>query len=451
MRSCNGYFLDWAVRNAKAASFNDFAPLFVQLGLGRAPADMSEALGIRPTLALSPWALAQAYRVLAAAHPEMLAVMRRNASEGTLAKLKASSALTAFATKTGTVRDSLSRPALGWLVAINDDLVVVKTVKGKQPRDFAAALVKEIRSVAAGQERAEVQTFALLLPWQVEARCAGLGVALGRNLVITPSDFRPLPQLLEQGEAMCLDAPWRIRFPGVPSEGRSYAGVFALSPAPRSDPGSGATAKQARARRGSDIVFATSRARYTAGVLLAEDAKIGGDARVALGRVIAHNAAHSRHPGRPVCDTTHCQVFMGTPAPLPGDDQIFAGAPPGGDWLLFSRGGNEPWQDSRSRAEVEKVLGANATGFVVANGQILYRRTVSTGDSTYDESTAVPCALLRSRLALLSCPERIVSADERVTFSGRGQGHGQGLDVEWAKQSELSAEDILRHAYGGER
>ncbi len=448
LRSCNGYFLDWAANDATAASLHDFAPLLVRLGLGRAPADMSEVLGIRPTLALSPWALAQAYRVLAAAHPELVALMRQNASEGTLAKLKASPALAAFATKTGTVRDSLSRPALGWLVAISDDLVVVKTVKGRQPRDFAAGLAKEIQTVAAGQERAEVQTFALLLPWQVEARCAGLGVARGRSLVITPSAFSPLPQLLEQGEAMCLGAPWSIRFPGVASEGRPYAGVFALLPAPRSDAGSGASAKQARARRGSDIVFTTSRARYTAGVLLAEDAKISGDARVALGRVIAHNVAHSRHPGRPVCDTTHCQVFMGTPAPWAGDDQIFAGVPPGGDWLLFSRGGSEPWEDSRSRPEVENVLGSNATGLVIADGQLLYRRTVAAGDSTYDESAAMPCDLLRSRLKLLSCPERIAFAHERFTFSGRGQGHGQGLDVEWAKRSGLSADEILRRAYG---
>ena len=34
--------------------------------------------------------------------------------------------------------------------------------------------------------------------------------------------------------------------------------------------------------------------------------------RIALGRVIAHNVAHSRHQGRPLCDTTHCQVFKGT-------------------------------------------------------------------------------------------------------------------------------------------
>ncbi|MBI3179672.1 MAG: hypothetical protein HYZ27_08410, partial [Deltaproteobacteria bacterium] len=47
LRSCNGYFLDWAARDTTAASFNDLAPLLVRLGLGRAPADMSEALGIR--------------------------------------------------------------------------------------------------------------------------------------------------------------------------------------------------------------------------------------------------------------------------------------------------------------------------------------------------------------------------------------------------------------------
>ena len=59
-------------------------------------------------------------------------------------------------------------------------------------------------------------------------------------------------------------------------------------------------------------------------MLAAEDATISGEARLALGRVIAHNAREPRHGVRPLCDTTHCQAFLGTAAPRDEDDAIFA-------------------------------------------------------------------------------------------------------------------------------
>jgi len=449
--SCNGYFLDWGARDANAAGFGRFGPLLVRLGLGRLPQDTSEAIGARPTLALSPWALAQAYRALALASPRTIEVMTRNADHGTLSGLPASRALAGIATKTGTVRDPESRPTLGWVVAVTDDLVVVTAVENRAPRTFVGLVAKNIERARAlpGQSAAQVQTFGLLPPAHVQARCSGIGVVLNENLSLVDTSFLPLIGHLEHGPAMCLGAPWQVRFPESDSDGRPYAGVFTLSPLPPpTRTHKDATRKQQRARRGSDMLFSTSVGRYVTGVLTSEDAAIRGEARVALGRVIAHNLAQPRHGERPLCDTTHCQVFQGTGVPALGDQAIFAGLPlPFPGWLHFSRGGEEPWTRSIAANEVDAILGNAPTGIVFASGRIRYRRTVARGSQVYDEPAELPCDALRSRLRLPACPERVETREGNYLFTGRGQGHGVGLDVEWAKKSKLPADQILRHAY----
>jgi hypothetical protein len=293
---------------------------------------------------------------------------------------------------------------------------------------------------------ARVQTFGLLPAAHVEARCSGIGVLLDEELSLLGTGFLPLVGHLEQGPAVCLGQPWQIRFPELKAP-RPYAGLFSLSPvAPPSRTGGDLTRKQARARRGSDFLFATSTARYVSGVLLSEDATIHGEARAALGRVIAHNLTEPRHGDRPLCDTTHCQVFQGTHAATPGDEAIFEALPYSG-WLHFARGGSEPWSRTVAATEVEAVLGDAPTGIRFFDGEVRYRRTVARGATIYDEPAGLPCDLLRSRLRLPACPERVEQRPGNYLFSGRGQGHGVGLDVEWAKQSGLSAEEILRRAY----
>ncbi|OGQ91791.1 MAG: hypothetical protein A2289_10045, partial [Deltaproteobacteria bacterium RIFOXYA12_FULL_58_15] len=449
LRSCNGYFLDWAQGKDGASGFGTYGALLIRLGLERLPEDMSEAIGIRPTLALSPWAVAQAFRVLAAGSPEVIELLKQNAERGTLGTLKASSRLAGVATKTGTVRDSQSRPTLGWIAAVTDDLVVVRTCAGRAPRTFAGEIVKDLQVRSEGQDETRVQTFGLLSKAQIEASCDGVGVVTdGEKLTYLETGFLPLVQHVEVGSSICVGAPWLIRFPTTRESGRPYAGIFRLSPLPPPGPTQeGATKRQQRARRGSEIVFSTSRARYVAGVINSEDASIRGEARVALGAVIAHNAAQPRHGYRPLCDTTHCQVFQGTHPPLAGDDAIFeiSWSPTG--WLHFARGGTDPWRQSVPRILVDEILGANPIGIAIRDGRIHYSRTVVAGGNPHDEVTDIPCDLLRSRLRLPSCPEQVEVGSQEVVFFGRGQGHGVGLDVEWAKQSGLDAKAILEQAY----
>jgi hypothetical protein len=199
-------------------------------------------------------------------------------------------------------------------------------------------------------------------------------------------------------------------------------------------------------------VFRTTRLQYTAGVVVAEDVTLTGEARVALARVVAHNERHadSRHPGRPVCDTTHCQAFLGT-VRVQREDERALKLPPlrWSEWLLFSQGGTEPWRETRPRVQVESLLGAGVTAVRFGEGKVHFLRTQREGGATYDVPQSLPCESLRAALRLPACPRTASFDGASVVFEGRGKGHGEGLDVEAAKASGLDNEKLLERAYAG--
>jgi hypothetical protein len=457
LRSCNGYFLDWEGQGrAPPKAFGPWGPVLAAVGLSSEPLDMADAIGLRSTLRISPWGLAQAYRLLAEARPELMAVLADNAALGTLSELSVSKAFVGVATKTGTVRDAESRPRLGWIVAVDEELIAVVARPGKMPRSFAnevPELLAKVRRKRVGQEAARVQVLGLVASGAVEAQCQGVGFALeGRTPRAVPEGFTKLAPLVSKGAAVCLGSPWRVRFPEAPA-GRDYAGVFSWSPPPlhMPPPGVPSNPHSFKARRGSDFLFRTTRLQYTAGVVSAEDASLTGEPRVALARVVAHNERHpdSRHPGRPLCDTTHCQTFLGTVRVKPEEERALGLPPPRWrKWLPFSQGGQTPWREMRSRTQVEFLLGQGVTGLRFAEGRMLYLRTKREGGAVFDVSESHPCELLRSALKLPACPQTATFMDTRVLFEGRGRGHGEGLDVEAAKASGSSHEQILERAYG---
>jgi hypothetical protein len=170
--------------------------------------------------------------------------------------------------------------------------------------------------------------------------------------------------------------------------------------------------------------------------------------------VVAHDERHadSRHPGRPVCDTTHCQTFLGTVRIQPEDERALQSAPlRWREWLPFSKGGQEPWREPRPRTQVESLLGRGVTSLRFTGGRVHYLHTKREDGAVFDVSESRPCEVLRSALRLPACPQGASFEAVRVTFEGRGQGHGEGLDVDAAKASGLGAERLLEQAYGAAR
>jgi hypothetical protein len=454
-RSCNGYFLDWAAREPEVARLGAYGPLLRALGLAHLPEDGSEAIGLRPTLKLTPLALAQAYRVLAAAQPELLGMLRETPRHGTLAGLPVSPRLEGLALKTGTVRDADARVELGVIVAVDTDVLAVLVRKGRMPRAMAADLVEVLEPFRGQREQVstEVQVLGLLPTDAVEARCAGLAVVVapsGPELATHTSSALSL--LVKSGQALCLGAPWMVSFPRGPQGGRPYAGSFRFDPPPPYRLPDGAppiSERTRRAREGSSFIFTTRLGLYTAGVLAAEDGPIAGEPRVALALTIAHNAQAPRHPHRPVCDTTHCQAFLGTVAPQAAELAALAqaDATPGG-WLPFSQGGDEAWTESRPLPRVARALGGVPSALGFSDGEVHATVESTEGDARYDDHLTLPCETLRNTLQLPACPASAQVTGSEVHFSGRGRGHGLGLDVERAKKSSRDARGILQEAYG---
>jgi hypothetical protein len=461
LRSCNGWFLDWAEREPDVITLGAWGPALLALGLSALPADGAEAIGIRPSLRIPPLGLAHAYRLLAEARPDLLDVLSRNAREGTLAGLPASEALAGVAAKTGTVLDAAAGPRLGLLVAVTQDLVVVEVRAGRPPRSFAADVARTLAQAATpARGAARVQVLGLLPPAEVEGRCAGKGFALpAAGPVAVPEGFAPLLPLADRGPLACAGGPWLVRYPGL-REARPYAGILTHEAPPSAPPDRGAegrpapTPREARARRGSDLVFRTTRLAYAAGVVEAEDAGLRGEARVALARVADRNgsAVGARHPGRPPCDTTHCQAFRGTAPPRPEDRAALQRPLPPGPFLAFARGGEEPWTAERPATAVSAALGQEARDLRFAGGRVSFLAAggdAGQGDGArFEERRSLPCELLRGPLKLPACPSRAVAVGDRVRFEGRGEGHGEGLDLEWARRSGLRAAEILERAYG---
>jgi hypothetical protein len=333
------------------------------------------------------------------------------------------------------------------------DLVRIESAAGRVPPRSAADLVVQVdedrvivndpRAAvppgAAGDPAADVQVFGLVGSDRVSIRCAGRAVRLDREEVEElPSGWQTLRTALGTGTVLCAGGPWEVRVAG--SRSRPYAGIFSFRPLPDRRPEAGTTPREARARRGSEVVFRTTLGAYVAGVLAAEHAGLTGEVAVALARVIAHDARVERHPGRPLCDTTHCQAFLGTAAPTSEVTRALTLPElPARGWLPYFRGGDEPWEVRRSCAEVRAALGDAQR--LQGDG-----RTVEVTRATGVER--VPCERVRAALRLPGCPLDGVFQDETVRLSGRGRGHGLGLDVEWARRSGLTAEELLRRAYG---
>jgi hypothetical protein len=428
-RSCNGYFLDWGRARRSQDPFGAYGPLLARLGLSRAPRSFAEAAGLSGGLLLSPAGLAQAYRVLAELRPDVLQMLLGTPRTGTLAGAEG---LDGIAVKTGTVRDAASTPVLGWLVAVDRDVVVVLAGPGVAPRALTAEAARWLERARRRKElrSAEVQVFARRSsPGDLLLFCPGVGVARGdEGPVLLGREPARLETVTERGPVLCAGGAWKVNVDG--SE-RAYEGSFHRLPLSGPTPPPGAL----RVRRGSEVVFRTTEAAYAAGVVAAEDSSLKGKARETLLRVAAHNVrqAPHRHPGRPLCDTTHCQAFAGTRRPTALDLEALARPLEGTGWRPFSQGGSARWARTVPRERVEAVLARGVTSLHFDKGRVLFAEST---DGLTEEIRSVSCDPVRLALKLPSCPSRATFTPTDVQFEGAGRGHGEGLDVEALKQAE---------------
>jgi hypothetical protein len=279
-----------------------------------------------------------------------------------------------------------------------------------------------------------------------------------------------LSRLSDGTKLRCDRGPVWLKYPrpGGFSE-RSYWGEIELSAPPLALKASAPSVRQARARRGSEVLLVTSERSYIAGVLASEFPSGRAESLKALALVVKFNlknASQFRHRGRPICDTTHCQVF-GTrnrdEGARPGEKysniaQEVAGLNLVGElkdpWLMFSIGGAKSWTKEIPSDEVKEHLKLQQVVHSIQrssgpNDSTRNSIVVTLGPTGQGLRQTFPCEKFRNLLHLPSCPEQASPSEDSAAwiFEGAGEGHGFGMDLVGADRLAAegrSSREILR-------
>jgi hypothetical protein len=507
--SCNGFFLDAEVPSKE--SVKSFASRLHRFGFS-SPDEPSiqQMIGIQPGIEASLDSLLSLYGFLVEHAPDIFMALRQTPEFGTLSKLPDSNwfVRNKIALKSGTLRNARGEPEHGWIIAVGPDSVGPDSVgpdsvgpdsvgpamgrgdekrrpsflalihqQGASPQLLLARMRAHIQSVfqakseavedattdsvAATPAVAKVQLLGLVPRASITAKCENLLILNGEDT----NNFSELKLagLTDGTKFRCDRGPLILSYPK--SGGfidRKYWGQIEISSPPVLD-NQAPTARQGRARRGSEIVLTTSQRSYIAGVLASEFPNGRHEALKALAHVVKYNLIHAgvtRHEDRPICDTTHCQVF--------GTRNEDRGAGPGerlskiaqealrfnlkGDtgepWLMYSIGGSQPWSQSVEVRSIEIELGLEQALYSItrlANESAIQIKMGHIGQGLIRK---IECEKFRNALHLPSCPLSAELQEENAwTFKGVGSGHGSGLDL--TKANRMAAEgrtslEILR-------
>lgn len=482
VRSCNGFFLDFEPSTPDA--FDEWRATLERFGRTDPPTTMPGRIGLDPSFTLSPREAVRLYAWIARRAPFVIEALTKTPVEGTLASAPDAAwfAERGIALKTGTLRDASSKPLHGWIVAVGapDESGAPAFLAALHATAVApAALLPELRrrleaADVASNVVARVQILGLA-PFTTIGLACPLNVQLlvrdpAGTWTLRPAGERVLSGALETGSTYaCAAAPLLVSF--TDSKGRPktrpYAGTLQVEEPRPPEPAEALSsvplrAKSVKARRGSRLVLTTSERSYLESSLLSEFPNGHIETLKALTLVMRHQLKANRHPGRPLCDTTHCHLYGQEEGVTPANRRTARAAvaavrdvelvdldPPADStgtaserpWLTFWVGGRSLWKTTRTAAATREVLGlsANPSGIQVVPGAVI----VAIPGFAH---LRIPCELFRNQLRLPSCPTRVTTSLTRFAFEGLGDGHGAGLDLgatEAASAAALGYDDIL--------
>lgn len=445
--SCNGFFLD-AGRDLKP-EWKKWEDFLVSFGISRSRIKVgsaNEAIGLSEKVEMTLSEVASVYREISNVNPQLIDALGGSLSFGTLSQQKESQYFLSqdARLKSGTSRTPQGVPSRGWIAGRIKDFIVVATATGYGGLEILEPLKKVFTKWESVKSRtARIQILSLVPESKITMSCQN-SIPLKNGVAHASIKFN---ELKASDRVRCLAGPIILAFPKSNGQvmKRNYWGEIQYSPTKSlAFRENGVTEKQARARRGSNLILETSERGYVARSLASEMAGGRTETLKALAFVIRQNLSSGRHSERPICDNTHCQVF--DTADWANEkklekyyrayDAISEEEIQVGKFLNFSAGGHEPWVRHLPVLEVARVLSISNQDF---------KLEIKKGSPIID-SRPVLCERLRSDLKLLACPEKIQRDGQDFIFSGRGEGHGLGLDLakadQWAAQG-LSYRHIL--------
>ncbi|WGL61144.1 hypothetical protein QEJ31_05985 [Pigmentibacter sp. JX0631] len=186
---------------------------------------------------------------------------------------------------------------------------------------------------------------------------------------------------------------------------------------------------------------------YTNAVVKAEDSKISGEANKAFRSIIYWNSIYSNKTN-PICDTTKCMVFLGNSlTDAKNLDSIFNSELVDKNlilylnslnlkekWLMFSKGGIQPWTKNITGKQLQ--LSLKSEFILNIQRYIVDGRKVKLHIQYPENEEYLDCESFRNKLKLNSCPDSITFNKDKNEwiFSGIGEGHGFGFNVEYVKE-----------------
>lgn len=484
--SCNGFFLD--SERPRKEVVREFTVKLRQFGFS-SPEEISveQMVGLLPGVEASLESVVAFYSWLAIRSPEVMRELQGTAIYGTLSGLPDSNwfSRNQIALKSGTIRNSSGQPEHGWIVAIGSktdsgrpSFLAAIHQRGSSPQILLSrfrAHLQEVLTARPINRSAKVQILGLVPRASLSATCENQMIINGElpRDKATAEAALGLSGLSEGTTLRCDRGPLSFRYPRVGGfSERRYWGEIEIStpsdgPSKLGAPKTAPSARQARARRGSEIVLTTSERSYIAGVLASEFPSGRSETLKALALVVKfnfNNANQLRHFGRPICDTTHCQVF--------GTRNRDIGAAPGekfskvaqeisdaqlvgpigriqDPWLMFSIGGLKPWVIEIPAIEVKKLLKLQQPVYSFKRNNEANSFEAVLGETGNGIRKLISCEKFRNMLHLPSCPDTASVNDQGEVwiFEGSGEGHGVGLDL--VRADRMAAEgrtsrEILR-------
>ena len=446
-KSCNGYFLDGHPGSEDWAAWQN---LEGSLKWRRSSSHMLEILGFVGSFGLDLEEVTRSYEWLNLVSPQVAEALRETPKNGTLSKNINSQWFInrGIALKSGTVRDVDNTPAHAWIAALGPRALsgnpsFIAVIHGERlGREF---LLKELarrlkEKLPSLLKPAHIQILGLAPLNRLQFSCSN-SVLMKKTKVgnwVSSSVITIKGSELKDGDSYnCLTGPLKFEIPkkGSQTFARNYWGTLHVKDFRGSQDAepSMVTERQARARRGSPLILETSQRHYVASVLASEFPEGRSQTLKALAVAVYNNLNYQRHGDRPLCDTTHCQVFengqmegklwrrlisLVDSIPLRYFEKT------GRRWMPFSLGGESPWvstrPDSLLRARLEwagelKKISREEEKIQIFGSQGLLAQ--------------LPCEKFRERLALRACPTEFSQSGGVWRLSGSGEGHGQGLNL----------------------
>ncbi len=196
--------------------------------------------------------------------------------------------------------------------------------------------------------------------------------------------------------------------------------------------------RKIRARSGSRLILETSEVHYVENTVASEFPNGNLETLKALSLVVRENLHHNHHPSRPLCDTTHCQVFGQVPdLPKSVRAKIETAAlqtfelelnlestDKSNSWFPFYLGGTQHWTLPVKTKVLQGQLGIKKR--ITSLSRLEDKLQFKFSDQTQQ---GVLCEKVRNQLGLLSCPDKIRHTQNSWIFSGKGEGHGLGMNL----------------------